>query len=244
MQRHCDGLLAGGVGFALADAAVPEDLAALAALTVDWPLMTGNSSIAAYYPPLWRERGLVAPEPGASGLPAVPGPAVVLAGSCADRTRRQLEIFGEQRPVLMLDLANGDADRIVAEALAWALPRLEGGPIAIATSAGPEAVAAAQARLGQRAAASLAEEILSRLAEAFRQAGTTRFLICGGETSGAVLDRLGIRTLQVGAYRAPGVSQALSDGAKPLAFCLKSGKLGPEDMLLPMLASMERGERR
>lgn len=244
MQHHCNGLVASGIGFALADAAVPEDLAALAALTVDWPLMTGNSSVAAYYPPLWRERGLVAAEPSAPGLAAVPGPAVVLAGSCADRTRRQLEIFGEQRPVLMLDLADGDADRIVAEALAWGLPRLSDGPIAIATSAGPEAVAAAQARLGQRVAASLAEEILSRLAEAFREAGTTRFLICGGETSGAVLDRLGIRTLEVGAYRAPGVSQALADGAKPLAFCLKSGKLGPEDMLLPMLASMERGERR
>ncbi|POR46619.1 3-oxo-tetronate kinase [Bosea psychrotolerans] len=243
MAEHCDRLVAAGIGFALADAAVPDDLAALAALTVDWPLMTGNSSIAAYYPALWRERALVDPGMPAPRLAPVAGPGVVLAGSCAERTRRQLEIFGGERPVLMLDLAEGDADRLVASALDWALPRLAEGPVAIATSAGPEAVAAAQARLGQRRAASLAEEVLSRLAEAFRQIGVRRFLICGGETSGAVLDRLGITSLRVGAYRAPGISQALAEGPVPLAFCLKSGKLGPEDMLLPMLASMERGEQ-
>lgn len=243
MAAHCDRLIAAGIGFALADAAVPDDLAALAALTVDWPLMTGNSSIAAYYPALWRKQALVDPLLHAPRLAPVPGPGVVLAGSCADRTRRQLEIFGEQRPVLMIDLIASEADRLVTEALDWAMPRLAEGPIAIATSAGPEAVAAAQSRLGQRQAALLAEEVLSRLAEAFRAAGVTRFLICGGETSGAVLDRLGITSLRVGAYRAPGISQALAEGPVPLAFCLKSGKLGPEDMLLPMLASMERGEQ-
>lgn len=243
MAAHCNRLAAAGIGFALADAAVPDDLAALAALTVDWPLMTGNSSIAAYYPALWRQRALVDPQLHAPRLAPVPGPGVVLAGSCADRTRRQLEVFGEQRPVMMLDLVEGDAERLVSAALDWAVPRLAEGPIAIATSAGPEAVAAAQARLGQRQAASLAEEVLSRLAEAFRQIGVTRFLICGGETSGAVLDRLAITSLQVGAYRAPGISQAVAEGPAPLAFCLKSGKLGPEDMLLPMLASMERGEQ-
>ena len=243
MKAHCERLAASGIGFALADAAMPEDLAALAALTVDWPLMTGNSSIAAYYPALWRERGLIARGLHAPKLPPVPGPGVVLAGSCADRTRRQLEVFAEQRPVLTLDLTEGDARHLIAKALDWALPRLPEGPVAIATSAGPEAVAEAQSRLGQRHAASLAEEVLSTLAEAFREAGVTRFLICGGETSGAVVDRLGITSLRVGAYRAPGISQALAEGPAPLAFCLKSGKLGPEDMLLPMLASMERGEQ-
>lgn len=244
MTRHCEGLAARGIGFALADAATPADLEALAALTVSWPLMTGNSSIAAWYPALWREQGLVGSDATVSRLPPVAGPGVVLAGSCADKTRRQLEVFAEQRPVLSIDLATvGDPAVSVADALSWARPRLAEGPIAIATSAGPDAVAAAQARFGQRGAASLAEEILSRLAEALRATGVRRFLIAGGETSGAVLERLGIRALRVGAYRAPGISQALSEGAVPLAFCLKSGKLGPDDMFLPMLASMERGEQ-
>jgi uncharacterized protein YgbK (DUF1537 family) len=244
LKRHCERLIADGTGFALADAAVPDDLAALAALTVDWPLMTGNSSIAAYYPALWRERGLVDPQAAVAPLPPVAGPGVVLAGSCAERTRRQLEIFARQRPVLTLDLAAiDDAEAAVTEALDWALPRLTEGPVAISTSAEPDAVAAVQAKLGQRRAAAMAEDILSRLAQALREIGVRRFLIAGGETSGAVLDRLAIRSLRVGAYRAPGVSQALSEGTRPLAFCLKSGKLGPEDMLLPMLASMEKVEQ-
>lgn len=240
---HCERLEAAGIGFALADATEPDDLVALAALTVSWPLMTGGSSVAAYYPALWRDLGLVPREASPPRLPPVRGPGVVLAGSCAERTRRQLEIFGRQRPVLTLDLLQVvSPDAAVSEALDWARQHLGGGPVAIATSAEPAAVAAAQERFGQRGAASLAEDILSRLAVALRDAGVARFLVAGGETSGAVLDRLGIRTLRVGTYRAPGIAQAVSEGPAPLAFCLKSGKLGPEDMLLPMLASLEAGE--
>ena len=57
-----------------------------------------------------------------------------------------------------------------------------------------------------------------------------------------MLDRLGIRSLRVGRYRAPGIAQAVTDGPPPLAFCLKSGKLGPEDMFIPMLRNLEEGE--
>jgi uncharacterized protein YgbK (DUF1537 family) len=70
----------------------------------------------------------------------------------------------------------------------------------------------------------------------------TRFLIAGGESSSAVLEHLQVRRLRVGAYKAPGIAQATSEGVIPLALCLKSGKLGPEDMMLPMLESMARGE--
>jgi uncharacterized protein YgbK (DUF1537 family) len=65
-------------------------------------------------------------------------------------------------------------------------------------------------------------------------------VISGGETSGSVLDHLGITQLQVGPYERPGVARAVTTDAQPLALCLKSGKLGPVDMLLPMLQSMAR----
>ena len=124
-----------------------------------------------------------------------------------------------------------------------ALPLLQSGPVAIATSAEPEAVKGVQTRYGQRQAARLAEDLLGTIAARLRDAGVTRFLIAGGETSGAVLESLDVKRLHVGAYKAPGISQAVSYGDAPLAFCLKSGKLGPEDMFLPMLASMAKGER-
>jgi uncharacterized protein YgbK (DUF1537 family) len=51
-----------------------------------------------------------------------------------------------------------------------------------------------------------------------RDEGVSRFLIAGGETSGAVLERLGVRKLRVGGYKAPGLAQAVSEGGAPLAF--------------------------
>ena len=241
MNARCAALRGEGKAFAIADAATPADLAALADLTVDWPLMTGNSSVAAYYPKLWRERGLSAAFVKPT-LPPITGDAVVLAGSCAERTITQLESFAAHRPVRFIDLIETDADDAVRDAVAWALPRLAWGPVAIATSAAPDVVRGVQARWGQREAAGLAEVILGRIAVQLRAAGVSRFLIAGGETSGAVLEYLNIRRLRVGAYKAPGVSQAVSNGEAPVALCLKSGKLGPEDMFLPMLDSMARGE--
>jgi uncharacterized protein YgbK (DUF1537 family) len=106
----------------------------------------------------------------------------------------------------------------------------------------PTVVQDAQSKMGQRGAATRAETILGEVAVRLRESGVRRFLIAGGETSGAVLNHLGVRQLKVGAHKAPGISHASSYGSPSLAFCLKSGKLGPEDMLLPMLDRMEQGE--
>jgi 3-dehydrotetronate 4-kinase len=241
MNQRCAELRAAAKPYAIADAATPTDLEAIAELTVNWPLMTGNSSVAAYYPKLWRERALstaiVKPD-----VPPIAGPGIVLAGSCAERTLKQLEVFGAQRPVRFIDLHDAQDHDVVQAAIDWALPLLSEGPVAIATSAPPEAIRSVQSRWGQREAAGMAEAILGRIALGLREAGVTRFLIAGGESSGAVLEHLQVQRLRVGAYKAPGIAQATSEGGSALALCLKSGTLGPEDMMLPMLESMARGE--
>ncbi|MDB5819055.1 MAG: serine kinase [Rhizobacter sp.] len=240
LQQHSRALLEAGIGFAIADAAMPDDLAALAELSCEWPLMTGNSSIAYYYPPHWRRLGWLSSDAVASELPSVNGPAVVLSGSCAERSLDQLLAFERERPVLRLDLERAiDGVDVVAEAMGWACSALAHGPVAIGTSAPPDQVARVQARIGKHEAAALGEGILGRLAARLVEAGVRRFVVSGGETSGSVLEHLGVGRLQVGRYVAPGVARAVSTGETPIAFCLKSGKLGPVDMLLPMLASME-----
>ena len=242
MKAWTADLLAKDKSFAIIDAATPQDLEAIAEFTVDWPLMTGNSSVSAYYPAIWRKHGLSDAGGARSALPPVPGSGVVLSGSCADRTLRQLEIFGERRPVRIIDL-HAAANRDVAQdAVDWAVPLLGEGPVAIGTSASPEIVRGVQSRIGQREAARMAETILGRVAVKLREAGVRRFLVAGGETSGAVLEHLDVRRLRVGAYKAPGISQAIFEGPPTMAFCLKSGKLGPENMFHPMLESMARGE--
>jgi uncharacterized protein YgbK (DUF1537 family) len=240
LQRAADALRRDGIAYAIADATEPEDLRALAALTWEWPLMTGNSSIAAYYPGLWREHGLLPERATAPELPAVKGPGVVLAGSCAERSIEQLHAFAQQRPVYWIDIERAaEGLDVVAEALAWARAHIGQGPVAIATSAPAEEVARIQASLGKNGAATLAEDILGRIAASLHASGVRRFVIAGGETSGAVLRHLGQQELRVGPFLAPGVARAVTVGDDPIALCLKSGKLGPVDMLLSMLASME-----
>jgi uncharacterized protein YgbK (DUF1537 family) len=225
-----------GIRYAIADGADEDDLRMLADVSVDWPLMTGGSSVVVYYPDLWRARGLV-DGTSPSSLPTVEGPAAVLAGSCADRTAEQLEHFERSRPVLRIDLgAAGDnagaADRVIA----WAAERIASGPVAITTAAPPEAVAAIQSRFGRRRAARMAEQLLGWIAVGLRDLGVRRFVIAGGETSGAVVETLRIRALAVGPYEAPGQSKAVALAEPALSFYLKSGKLGPVDMFERVLA--------
>jgi len=75
----------------------------------------------------------------------------------------------------------------------------------------------------------LVEGALGALAVSARDAGRRRFVSAGGETSGAVVQALGVSRLDVGPEIAPGVPWcfARSDGAD-IAITLKSGNFGAE----------------
>jgi uncharacterized protein YgbK (DUF1537 family) len=235
-RARIEALRKDGIRYAIADGADEDDLRVLAAVSADWPFMTGGSSVAVYYPDLWRGRGLVG-RFSSSPLPNIDGPAAVLAGSCADRTREQLEHFSRSRPVLTLDLAAAGVDQGATDmAIAWAAERIASGPVAITTAARPDAVAAIQSRFGRRRAARMAEQLLGRIAVGLRDLGVRRFVIAGGETSGAVVEALRIQALAVGPYEAPGQSKAVALVEPALSFYLKSGKLGPVDMFERVLA--------
>lgn len=225
-----------GIRYAIADGVDEDDLRMLAGVSVAWPLMTGGSSVVVYYPELWRAQGLVE-GPSPLSLPTVDGLAAVLAGSCAERTAEQLEHFERSRPVLRIDLAAAGDDAGAADnAIAWAADRIASGPVAITTAARPDAVTAIQSRFGRRRAARMAEQLLGRIAAGLRDLGVRRFVIAGGETSGAIVEALRIRALAVGPYEAPGQSRAVALGEPALSFYLKSGKLGPVDMFERALA--------
>lgn len=243
LARHVEALVADGVRHIITDAIYEEDLAAIAALCVEWRVMTGNSAIVQNYPALWRDRGWLRDRGHSPMLPAVDGPAVVLSGSCAERTLEQLAAFERHRPVLRLDITSGaDVASVVDQATEWAASRLSDGPVAIATSASSDDVRLAQERLGRDGAAARAEAILGDIAVRLVGMGVRRLLVAGGETSGSVVQRLGVERLKIGAYRGPGVALATAENERPLAICLKSGKLGPVEMFLPTLDAMTRPE--
>jgi uncharacterized protein YgbK (DUF1537 family) len=68
--------------------------------------------------------------------------------------------------------------------------------------------------------------------------GVRRLVVAGGETSGAVVQALGIRGLRIGAEIAPGVPCTVTLGDEPMALTLKSGNFGDEDFFLKALKVM------
>jgi uncharacterized protein YgbK (DUF1537 family) len=138
--------------------------------------------------------------------------------------------------VLKLDpLALADGRTSGAEALAWAKPKLAAGPVLIYASAPPADVAAIQAKLGRERAGALVEETLAEIAAGLVAAGVRRLVVAGGETSGAVVQRLGVATLRIGRQIDPGVPWTFSLGEPRMALALKSGNFGGADFFAKAL---------
>ncbi len=230
------GLRAQGVRHAIVDAVGDEDLRAIGAAMADLPLITGGSGIALGVPDNFRHAGLLPGGVAADALPAVGGPVAVLSGSCSTATLGQVEAMrAAGRPVFEIDplapMTGGDQ---AAAALDWAMQRLAGGgPVLISASAPPERVRVAQERLGREQAGTLVEAVLAAVAVGLRQrAGVRRFVVAGGETSGAVVKSLGVTGLRIGSQIDPGVPWTASLDDPPLALALKSGNFGAADFFL------------
>ena len=224
-------LATSGVGSAIVDAISARDLEAIGVAALDHRLSVGASGLG-----LGLARGLVAAgrvrpskaEASESGKP-VGGPAACLAGSCSQATLAQIAAAEKTMPTLRLDpekLVAGST--AITDALGWASERLGNGPILIASSSPPDAVAALQARHGRDAAGRVIEGAMAAIAAGLVDRGVRRFVIAGGETSGAVVDRLGIPAFVVGQEIAPGVPVLRTVGGKTgeMILALKSGNFG------------------
>ena len=227
-----------GCRFAIVDAVSNRDLEAIGAACADLPLVTGGSGIALGLPENFRRRGLLARHDAASRLPASGGLRAVIAGSCSIATQKQVEAMRAHAPAFHVDplrLARGAP--VVADALAWAADRVGQGPVLIYATALPETVKAVQAELGVERAGGLVEDALAGIAHGLVALGVGQLIVAGGETSGAVVKRLGISGLRIGPEIDPGVpwTSALrqEQGTAPaLALALKSGNFGSDDFFL------------
>ena len=142
------------------------------------------------------------------------GHAAVVAGSCSRATLGQIGYARDHAHTLELDvLATPDAAALAAQALAWVEGKLGDHPVVIAASAPPDKVAALQAKLGRDAAGVLVENALSAVAEGLVARGVQRLVVAGGETSGAVVSRLGVTALRIGPEIDLGVPWTYAEGA-------------------------------
>ncbi len=214
--RRIEDLRGAGVTLAVASAALP--------------LVVAGSGLAIGIPAL---HGL-APDARAAQMPAAGGAQAVDSGSCSAATNAQVAAFiaagGAAFALDPLQLAAGhDA---VAEALAWARPRLAAGPVLVYATAAPDAVRAVQQQLGAERAGALVEQALARIATGLVEAGVGRLIVAGGETSGACVQALGITQLRIGPQIDPGVPwchAATPLRAAGLHLALKSGNFGGAD---------------
>ena len=71
------------------------------------------------------------------------------------------------------------------------------------------------------------------------QAGARKLVVAGGETAGAVVSALGVRSLRIGPQIDPGVPWTQSLDDPPIALALKSGNFGSPDFFEKALAQLE-----
>ncbi|WP_397449160.1 3-oxo-tetronate kinase [Pseudomonas sp. NA-150] len=233
-------LRAQGISMAIADALSDRDLYVLGEACADLPLLTGGSGLALGLPENFRRAGKLR-DFDVSSLPQVAGDEVVLAGSASVATNGQVAAWLEAgRPALRIDplkLAAGEP--VVAQALAFA--RDSNQTVLIYATSSPEEVKAVQRQLGVEQAGSLVENALGEIAFGLLEGGVRRFVVAGGETSGAVVQALGVTLLQIGAQIDPGVPATISHGEQTLALALKSGNFGGRDFFSKALKQLAGG---
>lgn len=229
-------LQAQGVSIAVLDALSNNDLLHIGPALADMPLVTAGSGIAIGLPANWQASGELPAQQVADALPAVQGKAAVVSGSCSVATNGQVLAFQQAGyPSHAIDpLALASGHDVVGDVLRWAEPMLNQGPVLIYATAEPHTVKAIHAQLGAARAGELVESALAAIARGLVAHGVRRLVVAGGETSGAVVQALGVRHMQIGPQIDPGVpwTWAPTDLGVSIHLALKSGNFGSADFFL------------
>ena len=219
-------------GAAIVDAVNDEHFEILGQVALDRPISTGASGLGIGLARALRRRDIVAEQRTDAPAAATGRFAAILAGSCSKATLEQITVAEQTMPVLRLDVEKLVAGPDEAEAaLAWARDRLSDGPVLIASSSTPAEVQALQKRHGGASVGERIEAALAAIAAGLVEAGVGRLVVAGGETSGAVVNRLALEGFMIGAEIAPGVPalRVIGRAHAGLGIALKSGNFGGPD---------------
>lgn len=223
-----------GVKVAIVDVISNDDLMRLGLALNDMPLVTAGSGVAIGLPQNFVASGGLQQGVVVDALPCTNGYRAIVSGSCSVASNRQVAHFintgGAARSLDPLKLATGEQD--VEHALAWARPLLASGPVLFYATAAPAEVQAIQSRLGVHEAGQLVESALAQIARGLVDAGVDQLVVAGGESSGAVVQALGIKALRIGPQIDPGVPWTMSVGETRVALALKSGNFGTDDFFM------------
>lgn len=252
VREAVDRLARSGVRHVVTDAISAGDLRTVASAMQNRSLLTGGAGLAEAWGQLVHDRlydegnppdGEGSSAPGAArDEHSVPledvsaGDTLVLAGSCSAATLAQVSEAKAAFPSYRLDpVRTPDPAQMLEEARAWLQAQPSGRPRLLYSSATQAEREAAIAAMGSRTAEHL-EDVLGALAVHAAAAGTRRFVVAGGETSGAVVSALGIHQVLVEDELEAGVPWCTTDGRRPLRLLLKSGNFGSSRLLVEAAA--------
>ena len=227
----------------IADAITNDDLMVLGHALADVPLVTAGSGLALGLAAAYIDRGLVKADAHAAQLPAAGGKAVVISGSCSVATNAQVKHWiASSKPAMKIDAREIAGSQPVAQqVLDWHAQQKE--TCLIYATSPPEEVAALQKEFVANSLGEQIEHCFAEIAQGLIAQQVRRFVVAGGETSGAVVNALGVQSLKIGETIDPGVpwtagqvGKPLLDTAAPVLLALKSGNFGTDDFFAKALA--------
>lgn len=221
-----------GVGIAIVDAVGNEDLHRIGRAASGLKLVTGGSGLAIGLPANFG----VKPNALAAQLPSPTGKRAIVSGSCSRATQAQVAHFIEHGgQAIGIDPVLLSQDPLAIEGYReQALKALAAKPVLVYSTTTPEQLAQVQGALGAMRAGEMVEQWLAGIARELVLAGVGQLIVAGGETSGAVVQALGIEQLRIGQQIDPGVPWChgmarLGGASLPLHISLKSGNFGGVD---------------
>ena len=219
-----------GNRYAIMDAVTDRNLVDIGIACRDMKLVTGGSGAALALPKNFRRAGLLGPDSGADILSKPVGHAAVVAGSCSEATLAQIAHMKKIFPAFFVDgMKLGGQRDIAKEALAWAKPKLEDGPVLIYSSADAATVKKVQRKQGAAKSGILIEACLAKISTGLVKAGVDQLIIAGGMTSAGTIKALKIRSLRIGHQIDAGVPWTMTLGEQPIHLALKAGNFGDAD---------------
>lgn len=224
----------GGKRILIVDALDDDDLRVVGRACMGMPLVTGGSGIGMGLAARLREDGLVEAPPATATMLAPLGRSAIIAGSCSVATRGQIAAAqAAGSPTLAVDaIALAEGRQAVPQMVSWAAEQDEATIPVIYSSADSQTLSDIHQRMGQHGSGALIEETLAAVARGLQQQGFSRFIVAGGETSGAVVAALGVTMLEIGPEIDPGVPWTRSIDGPDLVLALKSGNFGAPDFFL------------
>jgi uncharacterized protein YgbK (DUF1537 family) len=188
-------------------------------------LLTGGSGLLAHLADFYKIKyglGENFAVPGGTS-----GKSIMLAGSCSKATREQIKIYRDNGGKV-LELSPGrliDGSQTTDEI--WRFVKENDDPLVYSSGASPEGKR--EPETDPETASVRLEQTMAEIGRRAFDAGYTRIIIAGGETSGVVMLALGFDSFLIGPNVAPGVPVMAPAKRREIRLVLKSGNFGQPD---------------